>query len=241
MKNCIQVLRCFTVVFMLTFIGKPLSAQSSKDSSLLAKFDFAIALHGGATFKNHEKLSQLIYGNNGTLGTGIYYNSGFGFHIRSKKLHEIIYAHRTITKIKPVNGGEVEVQDGSVSVSLGYEFNPGSKFKVIPNLGLVISATEIIYIQNSGYTQNASTYLTRAGDTHRLISERYYAKAGLLAFYTIEGPRLKTFFPMDIGLNLEFAQAVNQTEWKRGIDTEVDGPNIFDNSFYAGLTVAWWF
>ncbi len=219
----------------------PLFAQSAKDSSLLAKFDFAIALHGGATFKNHDNLSQLLYGNRGTLGTGIYYNSGFGFHIRAKKLHEIIYAHRTISRVKPVNGGEVEVQDASVSVSLGYQFNPGSKFKLIPNLGIVVSATEVLYIQNSGYTQNASTYLAAGGDTHRLISERYYAKAGLLTFYTIDGPRLSTFFPMDIGLNLEFAQAINQTEWKRGIDTKVEGPDVFDNSFYAGLTAAWWF
>ncbi len=226
------------IVFLLS--SQSVFSQSGRDTSLLSKFDFALVLQGGATFKSHNALSQLLYRNDGTLNTGIYYNSGFGIMVRIGKLCEIVQAQRTTITIKPVNGGEIEVSDNYVSVGLGYMLAPRSKIRVIPNLGVVFSESEIMHQPRPGFTQNTTTYLSGRADVYRLKGERYYAKVGLLASYAIDGPNLTTFFPLDIGLNLEFAQAFTQTNWRRGIDTEIDGPNIFDNTFYAGLTLAWW-
>jgi hypothetical protein len=220
--------------------GQSLCAQVSQDSSLLSKFDFAIVVHGGATFKSHQNLSDMLLNNSGISGTGAYFNSGLGFHLKTRKVHEIVYVYRTSFSTSNVDGSQIEVNDVYGSVSLGYEFNWGRGFKLIPNLGIMLMETEILYKSGNNHAPSVSTYLAGNGDVYRLLSERYYARAGGLLFYTLAPENIQTFFPLDIGLNVEYAHAVHATNWKRGIATAIEGPDVFDYGFYAGIVVAWW-
>lgn len=214
--------------------------QNEQNGDGLTKQKWGIFLNSGVMTRDHAALSQLIYESKDELGTGCYFNAGAEIRMDWNNVFFIVGAQRSLFSSVSRPNQILEVEDVLAGLSVGYRLNEGRNFSVIPNLGLSYLKSEILFTSSSDTVSSASRYLGASGDTHRLMLDRFYIKAGLAFIYSLDFADGAVLFPLDIGLNVECLQSISLANWKNTADRPLDGPNVFNNSFYVGLTMGWW-
>ncbi len=235
MRNRTSIIALFV---LLTF---SLSGQEGDSTSNpYSAFGWNLQMYSGVRIKDHSSLSNLIYGDASRLNTAYYRNGGLNITMQLKRYQIIIMVHRAVFNDKINPNEELEVRESYAFVNFGYDFLGSDKFQLVPSLGIGgISGGSIIYTNSTATSTNTQNYFNTDGDTYRLKTERWYGRIGLQATYYMDIGNGALMFPLDIGIDLEYLEAISPMEWKSGLDNSMEGPDIFRNSFYAGFVMGW--
>ncbi len=224
---------------MLIFCCFEMHGQSS-DSRINQEWN--IHLIGGVQFKDQSGLSKLLFNDDGNgFSSNLYTYVGGGLKIDWNRVLISVDGKRGTFNENVANGNQVEVKDNTGQLAVGYNLFIEKRIKLAPIVGILVSQSEINYTQNSpNPPSSVSGLLAGAPNTWLLKAQNYYASAGVdFSFNTGEGQHYK-FVPLELGVKAEYLHRLSDTDWKSGLDSKIEGPNVFDSSFYIGISIGWW-
>lgn len=229
-----------TLIVILAFsFSINASTPNSETEGDNAPKRFAIYEEVGLRFWNNNNLSQLIYGNGEALkNSRVYANIGLQFRFSwILKLDACISIHRNFLIDEPSATERLWINNSNVNLGILYPLLLGNRLELGPQIGISASAQDIRYTNTSNINSSStSAYLLGTADTYALTAVRWYVLTGISLLYKPQKSD-KNFFPIpvDVGLNVEYVQALAPTRWRNGLYNQIEGPDILTQNFYVGL------
>ncbi len=230
----------FFCISIFLLLNLPLFSQNETDvKQHLKKQKWGLSLESGALIKNHNQLSTILYGNNNTLETGIYFQSSAGIIVDWQRFYFLFSGTRAFYDTRINAADNLRVRESQGGFNMGYNVVKNKKIGLVPYLGILESVTEIT-LSKSTNTKSVSSYLAGAADTYFLQANNYYGSAGLLFTYEVNPLDGAFMAPFTIGLRMEYQQRISDTDWSDASGNELNSTNVFDQSVLLAFSMGFW-
>lgn len=226
------------VFFLMTISAFQVRAQKEEEGY---PFNWNLNMQGGLMFKDQSGLSELLFNDADGLNSNLYMSTGAEFKIELHRAFLSVSGQRGSYSEDLSNGDALSVVDGLTRISLGYGLLKDRSIQLVPQLGMAIVGSNINYSISSAQSNTSVTgVLAGPASTHLLKVENYYARLALDFTYNMGKGDYYKYFPLEVGLTAEYLYRVSDSNWKSGLDSKLEGPNVFDSSFYLGFSIGWW-
>src|SRR5690606_17937335 len=125
-----------------------LSSQENS-TTLVSDRWIGFTLQSGVRFKDHHALSELLYNNENTLGSGIYYNGAVEARFAFDRLYAIVGIQPAFLEKEVGQTDRLEIQDDYGYFSIGYMLRPASRWEILPQIGLTYGESQITLTRDS--------------------------------------------------------------------------------------------
>lgn len=210
------------------------SAQNEESISKKTPLNYQLYLGLGAQFSDLGSLGTLLDGDAekfGNISLASDFEGLFGY-----KNYLILIGAQTSAYNEVNDKDALEMRGGTGRFGLGYRIKLSDKFDLIPSVAYGHNTSFINYTKSEGINYgSAETFASGPGDSYRLVANRGYVHIGLSTTYrtTSNTDKVQGYFRLIV----DYRQAISSTEWTNAFDKEISGPDLIDNSLYAGIGV----
>ena len=213
----------------------------AQDSSASRVEDF-LTLGIGAAFTDFSALDKLVYPSSKQLPAGFMLSSRFSFNFLVKERH--YFGSNLLGAVawgETPSNNYFEINQTAVDLHYGLVLRPQKRFQIWPEIGILTSAHQLYFEQNTGPNAKAGALLQSANNATRLSYGRIYGQASVAFTWKDKGEPSFPFSPNAYGLHLGFQQAIGEGWWRKSNQKTLSGPDLFDQIYTVHLSMQWFF